>query len=128
MHHIHVVRLDDRRGIRDHRELVEIVYVPHDAATFRIAFDVRTQFLDRTYVVGDQDTYSTASACLRTYCITQAMLPSVSANSATFPTPGMSATFPRIVPPAAWIAATLSLIELTLIVHRKLFRVPAAAG
>ena len=56
------------------------------------------------------------------------MLSSVSANSTTCPTPGMSITAERSLPPAGSIAAEIALMDSTLIVTRNALIAPCAAG
>src|SRR5262245_12699113 len=43
MHDVNALRLDECRGLRDHRELVEIMRMGLDAAAFRIPLDVGPQ-------------------------------------------------------------------------------------
>src|ERR1700761_7876800 len=74
----------DRAGLHDggrpgyERELIPIMCVSRDSASLRIALDVGTQ------------RFNGAHGKPVTYCMAHAMLPSVSANSTTLPTSGIS--------------------------------------
>src|SRR6185369_12641167 len=104
-----------------------------DAAALGVALHPRAHRFKRKGLMlqiraHDGLVYFGASVWPAMYCRMQATLSSVSANSTTLPTSGISMTGERSLPPAASIADRLPVIEVTLIVTRNALSAPGAAG